>query len=436
MHAGARKKLKIFFSVGEPSGDVHGANLIRALGARRPDIEFVGYGGPHMAEAGCRLHADLTQLAVMGVGRALANLHQFWDLASRASRYFRHQRPDAVVLVDFPGFNWWIARRAKANGIPVFYYTPPQIWGWLSYRVSKMRRFVDHVLCSLPFEKPWFEARGCRAAYVGHSFFDEVRRRRPAADFLAEQAADRRPLVTILPGSRTQEVANNLPTFLKAAATLRRAVPGVRFAVAAYKPHQAEMARGMVADSELEPADVPVYLGRTPELMQAATCCLACSGSVSLELLYYLKPTVIGYRVNRFNNWFQNLARNVPYITLVNLLGTGRIERDRAAEQIRSPHDEPDVLFPEFLSSVDRSEEMARRLAGWLTDEGALAALVERLRRLRDEVGAPGASERGAEYLLEHVAGSKPAVPRPHYLPGGRPLVTIPAHGESVKRPI
>ena len=156
------KPLTIFFSVGEPSGDLHGANLIRQLQARRPGLQAVGYGGPKMAAAGCQLHADLTALAVMWFARVLVNLHKFWDLASRADRYFRHHRPDAVVLIDYPGFNWWIARRAKAHGIPVFYYTPPQIWAWARWRVKKMRRLVDHVLCSLPFEEAWLRRHGCQ----------------------------------------------------------------------------------------------------------------------------------------------------------------------------------------------------------------------------------------------------------------------------------
>ena len=168
--------MKIFFSAGEPSGDLHGANLIRELARRLPEFEAVGYGGPEMASAGCQLHVDLTALAVMWFLRVLLNIHKFLALAGRADRYFRHHRPDAVVLIDYPGFNWWIARRAKAHGIPVFYYAPPQIWAWASWRIKKMRRFVDHVLCSLPFEAKWFAERGCRAVFVGHPYFDEVRR--------------------------------------------------------------------------------------------------------------------------------------------------------------------------------------------------------------------------------------------------------------------
>ena len=151
--------MKIFFSVGEPSGDLHGANLIRQLRRRSPQVQTVGYGGPRMQGAGCQLHEDLTALAVMWFLRALANLHIFWSLVSRADRYFRHHRPDAVVLIDYPGFNWWIARRAKAHKIPVFYYGTPQIWAWAGWRVKKMRRLVDHIMCKLPFEEAWFKAR-------------------------------------------------------------------------------------------------------------------------------------------------------------------------------------------------------------------------------------------------------------------------------------
>src|SRR5690606_1037148 len=114
--------MKIFFSVGEPSGDLHGANLIRELRRLRPDVQLVGYGGPEMAAAGCRLHEDLTRLAVMWLLRVLLNIHKFYGLLRRAERYFRDERPDAVVMIDYPGFNWWIARKAKKHGIPVFYY--------------------------------------------------------------------------------------------------------------------------------------------------------------------------------------------------------------------------------------------------------------------------------------------------------------------------
>ncbi len=274
------RPVTIFFSAGEPSGDLHGANLIRQLRKRHGNIEAVGYGGPQMAEAGCRLHADLTALAVMWLLRALLNLHQFLALLLRADRFFRDHRPDAVVLIDYPGFNWWIARRAKARGIPVFYYAPPQIWAWARWRVKKMRRLVDHVLAALPFEAEWLRDHGCNATFVGHPYFDEVRRQKLDLAFLEEQQSRPGPLVTILPGSRTQEVEHNLGDFLKAARHVLDSVADVRLAIAAFKPHQAEMARRLVAEAGLP---VEVHVGRTPELIHLADCCMACSGSVSLR---------------------------------------------------------------------------------------------------------------------------------------------------------
>ena len=406
------KPLTIFFSVGEPSGDLHGANLIRQLRERCPAVQAIGYGGPKMAEVGCRLHADLTELAVMWLARALINLHKFWDLASRADRYFRHQRPDAVVLIDYPGFNWWIARRAKAHGIPVFYYTPPQIWSWASWRVKKMRRFVDHVLCSLPFEEEWFRRRGCNATFVGHPFFDEVRRQRYDEQFLEEHGNRDGPLVAILPGSRTQEVTHNLKWFLKAAARIRAEVPQVRFAVAAFKPHHAEFARRKVAAAGLP---IEVCVGKTPELMRLAACCMSVSGSVSLELLYHTVPTVILYWVSRPAFFVQRLFRKVKYITLVNLLAADELYPEDLTPFDPSQEDAEKVFFPEYLTCEDKSAQIAAHLLEWLSDPVKREARMAELAGLKAKVAAGGASRRAAEYILGALAPRPPGTPRPHF---------------------
>jgi lipid-A-disaccharide synthase len=420
--------MKIFFSAGEPSGDLHGANLIRQLRAREPDIECVGYGGPLMAAAGCELHADLTALAVMWLLRVLLNIHKFLALASRADRYFRHHRPDAVVLIDYPGFNWWIARRAKAHGIPVFYYAPPQIWAWAQWRVKKMRRLVDHVLCSLPFEEAWFNERGCNAVFVGHPYFDEVRQQQLDQDFLARMRRDDQPLVTILPGSRTQEVTQNLDWFLRAAAVVKARVPNVRFAVAAYKPHQAQFARERIGETGLA---IEVFVRKTPELIHLAECCMAVSGSVSLELLYQKKPTVILYWINRFANFIQARFRTVKYITLVNLLSAKDIfierrgaepETDAPTGLVRDrpllPEQRDRVLFPEYLTSGDKTLEIAAHVIRWLVVEETREGLVAELAKLKARIGHGGASRIAAEFILGELAKRSAPVSRPHFSPG------------------
>src|SRR5262249_50023276 len=228
--------LRIFVSAGEPSGDLHGVNLVRHLRRLRPGVECVGFGGERMAEAGCRLLYPLCRLAVMWFLRVLA--HAPLRLAARPDRYFRHHRPDAVVLIDYPGFHWWLARRAYFHGIPVFYFVPPQLWAWAGWRVRKVRRWVDHVLCSLPFEEAWYRERGVTAHYVGHPYFDELGKQHLDAAFLAGQQ-DRGPdCVALLPGSRDQEVKRNLSTLVRAAATIHQARPDTRFLVACYKESQ------------------------------------------------------------------------------------------------------------------------------------------------------------------------------------------------------
>ena len=403
----------IFFSAGEPSGDLHGANLIRRLRSRCGSINAVGYGGPQMAAAGCRLDADLTSLAVMWLFHALLNLHKFWGLVSRADRYFRHHRPDAVVLIDYPGFNWWIARRAKAHGIPVIYYVPPQIWAWAQWRVKKMRRLVDHVLCSLPFEERWFNDNGCNATFVGHPFFDEVGRRTLDGGFMQNFHSDGRPLVAILPGSRTQEVRLNLKDFLKAAAIVRERVPDVRLAVAAFKPHQAEMARQEAAASGVP---VEVHVGKTPELIHVADCCMAVSGSVSMELLHHTTPTVILYKISPLAYRVQEWFRKVKYITLVNLLNADELFPDDITPFDPSQPDADRVLFPEYLSSQDESARIAAHLIEWLTDRDKREDRVAELARLKAEVAHGGAADQAARYILDVIGGEPVPVPQPHFV--------------------
>ena len=412
--------MKIFFSVGEPSGDLHGANLINELRSRgKPagnqqaggEWEFVGYGGPRMAAAGAKLHEDLTQLAIMWFLRVLLNLHKFIGLARRAERYFEEHRPDAVVLIDYPGFNWHIARRAKKHGIPVFYYGTPQLWGWAGWRVKKMRRDVDHVLCKLPFEEQWYRERDCHATYVGHPYFDELANQQPDKAFIEAEQNKPGPLVLILPGSRTQEIKSNLQDQLKAAALVAQQAPNTRFAIAGYKQSQLELIESHVAASELAALNgrIETHIGRTPELIRAAHCCLAVSGSVSLELLYHAKPTAIVYRISRIAFWVQSKFRRVRYITLVNLLTTDDLFPQEVG--VYDPQDPADahVLMPEYLTFEDRSRQLAAHVLGWLADDATYQRRVEELQAVRDKVGHGGASRRAADYLLRELRGDQPA---------------------------
>ena len=404
--------MKIFFSVGEPSGDLHGANLIHELRRREPDCECVGYGGPRMAKAGCELHEDLTKFAVMWLLHALLNIHKFWALASKADRYFRHHRPDAVVLIDYPGFNWWIARRAKTHGIPVFYYGVPQLWAWAGWRVKKMRKFVDHVLCKLPFEVDWYRDRGCNASFVGHPYFDQLRAEKLDEAFVDGLTAKGGNLVAILPGSRTQEVKGNFDHFLKAARIVHARLPETRFAVASFKSSQAEFVNERLKGCQLP---IEVHVGRTAEIIHAADCAMAVSGSVSLELLYHTKPTVILYHITRSAYFVQKFFRKVRYITLVNLLtATDLFPKKVATYDSGNPID-AHVLMPEYLTCGDKSEQVANHVIEWLYLPAKRAARVAELAALKEQVGHGGASSRAADYMLDVLGSSRRQSLRTHY---------------------
>ncbi len=401
--------MKLFFSVGEPSGDLHGANLIRALRqqAHGSSVECTGFGGPKMAAAGCDLSQDMTELAVMGLFPVLAKLPKFFALRDRAAAYLREHRPDGVVLIDYPGFNWHIARAAKELEIPVFYYGLPQLWAWGQWRVKKVREFVDHALCKLPFEEAWFNERGCRAKYVGHPYFDELASHRLDHPFLDKLAMQRGRLVTILPGSRTQEIKSNLPQLLKAAQWVSREVSGVRLAIASYNERQAVLARRMVERSGIH---AEVFVGHTHELILSAEACLATSGSVSLELLFHAKPSVILYHVPIWSYAVIRRLVKVRYITLVNLLAADQIDADaeHPAMYERNAPGHERVLLPEYPTWRDRSADLASHVTEWLTDEPARQRAIAGLANLRDQAARGGASQTAAEYILRQLAPHEP----------------------------
>ncbi len=374
--------MRIFISAGEPSGDLHGANLARCLQRLHPGVELVGFGGPHMEAANCRLLYPLTQLAVMWFVRVLAHAHVFLQIVSQADRYFSHHKPDAVVLIDYPGLHWWLARRARYHGIPVFYFVPPQLWAWAGWRVEKMRRFVDHVLCSLPFEEEWYRQRGVKAHFVGHPYFDELPQQRLDDAFVNEQSGKGGPIVGLLPGSRSQEVDRNLGSLLRAASRVHAARPDARFLFACYKQAHREQ-----VVQRLRSFDIPaeVHVGRTTEIIHLSQACAAVSGSVGLELLYRGKPSAVVYRVSSFDMKLCQVLKTSDYISLVNLL---------AGEE----------LFPEFLSVRCEAEGIANYLVRWLNDPAEYAAVTDKLAALRGRVAEAGACERAARFVLEKLA--------------------------------
>lgn len=395
--------MRIFISAGEPSGDLHAANLIHSLRERNPRAEFVGFGGPCMTEAGATLLFPLVELSVMWFVRVLLNIHKFLAIVDQADQYFRDHRPDAVVLIDYPGLHWWIAKRAKARGIPVFYFVPPQIWAWGGWRVEKVRKTIDHVLCSLPFEPAWYHARGVpQAKYIGHPYFDELKDRVLDEGFLSAQWGKGGPVVALLPGSRTQEVTRNVPIMLKAARRLVEMRPGkpLRFVVACLREKHRDLVAALIAEQGLASLPMEIHAGKTAELIRLADVAWAVSGSVGLELMMEALPTVVLYKVNRLDLVIARPFIKSKYISLVNLLADAEV-------------------FPEYLTPHDVSPELARWAALWLDNPPARARAVASIEALRTKVAVPGASDRAADEILSVLRGN--TLRGPHTAPASRP---------------
>lgn len=409
--------MHIFLSAGEASGDQHGAHLMRELRRRCPQARFAGFGGPLMEQAGLESLHRLTDLAVIGVWAVLPLLWTFFKLVRRAGAYLEQHRPDAVILIDFPGFNWWIARKAKRAGVQVIYYMPPQLWAWAPWRIRKVRRYVDLVLAALPFEAGWYAERGVSVEYVGHPFFDEVAEHRlddkfcetlrsPLAEDRGWRIEDRASpssilsppssssprVLAVLPGSRNQEVLRNVPVMLQVLQRIHARHPQVRLPVACYREAHRDAIRTMLT-GRFAGLPLELHVGRTPEIIASADCCLMVSGSVSLELLARGKPAVVLYCGTVFTEIMVRLLVTCRFMSLPNLMV------DRA-------------IMPEFPISrnVDAHVRgMAGILDRWLSDPGALAAARDEMLRLRAAAAQTGGIARAADSILNRVPPTQAA---------------------------
>ncbi len=371
-----------FISAGEPSGDIHGQNLIKAIRRLDPEARFTGFGGDLMQAAGCKLLFPLCNLSVMFFLRVILNIFTFMRLKRQAAEFFRTEKPDAVVVIDYPGFHWHVAKAAKRAGLPVFYFVPPQLWAWAGWRVGKMRERTDCVLSALPFEHEWYHARGVNSQFIGHPFYDDLQAKVLDRQFLENQNAKPGRVIALLPGSRMQEVTKNFADIVDAACRIYRAHPETRFLVASFNPAQAEVARQTIYGRDLP---VEIHVGKVSEIIEVAESCLMVSGSVCLEVMYRLKPAVVIYRLNRFSLFVGRKLMQVRYITLVNLLAK-------------------EMIYPEYLSAQNPAIEMSNHINEWLTQHSARRKIVDQLEQLKSEIAQTGACQRAAKCIYEWVA--------------------------------
>ncbi len=313
----------IFLSAAEASGDLHAANLARALQKHRPDLRLIGVGGPRMKAAGCKVLLDLVQHAGM-LGGPLLQLPYWFRTIRRIQGWIRRLEPALHIPCDSPALNWHLAKAGQAAGAKVFYYIAPQVWAWAPWRVKKMRRLTDHVGCILPFEQRYLRDRGVEATYVGHPLFDHLPERPDPLPDLAEAWHEGTWNIVFAPGSRTGELKGNVRAFLAVARRVRRRWNRARCIFAVAEAQAADYIRKLAGDQKIQ-----IEVGRTPELLAEAHFALAKSGTVTLEGAWYGVPMVIPYRTSRglslLNHLFGRWVVATPHFSLVNILAGRRI---------------------------------------------------------------------------------------------------------------
>lgn len=376
---------KIFIIAGEASGDGHAADLILEMGklaAERGVVAptFYGMGGEAMARAGVAPLERMEAVSVIGIAEVLRHLPRIWLTFRRLVASLDREKPDLVVLVDFPDFNMRLAKKIKKKGIPVVWYISPQVWAWRGERVHTLKKLVTRMLVLFPFEVDYYRKVGLDAVFVGHPLVDHVRPARPAADIRRELGLpEAGPVVALLPGSRRSELRMYLKTMLGAAERLAAAHPGVRFVL----PVAPSLDKTLIEKELVEcTANVTCRSGMFHDLLAAADAAVVASGTATLETALVGTPMIIVGKVAPLTAAMLRRFVNLPFVGLVNwVMGEIRVR--------------------ELLQEAVTPENVASALENLLADEGERARLKTVYGEIRERLGAGGASARAAAAVFE-----------------------------------
>ena len=385
--------MKIMLSAGEVSGDLHGASLARAILTQEPATELVGFGGQNMAAAGVRLAADMASYNVMGISEVLKNLRRLARLLDQLTEFMRQERPDLLVLIDYPDFNWRLAKRAKALGVPVFSYIPPSAWAWRKGRARKCARLADEFVAIFPHELPVYEAAGANISFVGNPLVDTVQPEMPLEEArLHFGLQEQEHAVLLLPGSRRQEIELLLPAMLEAVHILLHGRSGelpTRFFLPVAENVDEELIKRLISRTGLDGRITLTYEARYA-LMGIADAAMATSGTVVMEAALMGLPCVVLYRLSKLSYIVGRLLVHVENFSLPNIL---------LGEQFQ----------PELLQDEVKPARIAHEIEQLYRGEAHREEVVAKLRQACDRLGPPGAAGRVAAKILAAAKRLSPA---------------------------
>lgn len=374
---------KIMLSVGEASGDLHGASLAKALKTLQPDISLLGMGGAGMRSAGVEIVYDIADLGVMGFVEVVRNLRKMFRLRDMLAEVMERERPDVLVVIDYPGFNMRLAAVAKRMGIPVVSYISPSVWAWGRGRAKGVAETVTKVAAIFSFEAEVYKEAGADVTFVGHPLLDIVQpqwSREEAIRYFGVQPEH--PLVLLLPGSRRHEIDRLLPPMLEAAVKISQTIPDCQFFLPVASTISREIIENML---KAYPVKVKLTDGYTYDLMNIANLALATSGTVTLEAALLQLPSVVIYKTAFLTYLIGKALVRIDNISLPNIVAGRRI-------------------LPEFLQDAVTADNLAAAALPMLLDPEVRKKNRADLAEVRCRLGEPGAVNRVAQLVLDVAA--------------------------------
>lgn len=369
---------KIMIVAGEASGDLHGANLVRAIQAHDPFVSFLGVGGNALKEAGVMIRVNAEQLSVVGFTEVFSKIGTILKALFLLKRDLKKLRPDLLILIDFPDFNLKLAAAAKKLNIPVMYYISPQLWAWRTGRVKKIRTLVNEMVVILPFEVDFYKKHNISVSFVGHPLLDTI----SSESINNTLQSDGSTVIGLLPGSRNEEVARLLPIMIKAAEIISERIQPVTFVVPVAASLDKDKVETMVKGCR---ANMSIVEGNVHKVLRSAALVISASGTVTLEAALFGTPMIIVYKMSLLSHWLGTKLVRVKYIGLANLI---------AGEEV----------VPELIQGKASPENIADHVLRLLSNREARATMQRELSAVRKKLGPAGASEKAAKVALRMLS--------------------------------
>lgn len=369
---------------GEASGDLLGANLVEALKARRPDLQFVGIAGPRMIAAGVEALFPMERLSVNGYLEVLPRVIEILGIRRKLTRHFLQMPPQVFIGIDAPDFNLRLEFNLKQAGITTIHYPSPSIWAWRAERIHFIKRAVDHMLLNYAFEKAIYDKAGVPSTFVGHPAADRL------ADYPAQAAVRARlgltgdaPVIALLPGSRVSEIQAMAGLFIAAATRIAAAVPGARFVTPLVNQKTRALFEAALRDSGL---NIQLLDGQSEAAMAAADVVLVKSGTATLECALLQRPMVITYRASWLTAWLMRRKALVPYVGLPNILAG-------------------EFVVPEFIQEAATPEALSGAVIELLNDAPRRASISQRFANMQNEL-KQNTAQKAADAVMPYIENS------------------------------